>query len=795
MAENSASAVTLTGEFREALRLLEAGSHLFLTGKAGTGKSTLIRLFTGSTNRNLVVAAPTGVAALNVNGYTLHRLLSFPAGVTPEFVSSGQYFPRRFAKTLKSLDTLVIDEASMIRADLLDSISIALRRFGPKPGTPFGGVQIVLVGDLYQLPPVVLDPEREYFTTAYSSPYFFAAAAYEHVEFPTVELTTIFRQDGDPTFAGILNAIRDGQATPQVVESLNEHVDPSFEPGHDDFWLTLTTTNRIADARNTAKLATLTTQQFTSHAKSTGMLDQFDKPTQEVLEFKVGAQIMLLTNDPAHRWVNGSLAVITDIARQDGEFELQVELRNGDRHMIEPHTWEITQPTTDGGTLSHEVVGTFQQLPFRLAWAVTVHKAQGLTLNRCIVDFSGGAFADGQLYVALSRARALEGLVLTKPIRARDLRVNHHIRRFHHTHSGGEHGDPVVLAANFVGEEGIQWRPRPIEFAAILPDGTELSTLLDPQRDIGDAATTLDISAEDVVLAPTLPLAWAALIPYLAERIPVGVGLPETLGLLDYELKRHGHILQLPIGIDLQAMASPHSLRQINEATRAIDKARLIKNILDRSTQGLPAATTFNAEEARFGYLLPRNSGSVTRFVAAPNSTHDLAQYLGTLVQESKNSPRLIATLQAVETETGYPVVDDTFAAARQNISDVMHEGMTLCFTGDARDPQTGEYIDRADLEDLAAARGLKSEPNLTKSRTDVLIVAGFGTQSGKAKRARQWNKPIFSVEEFLNWAGGNIVDRGPQEAHEVKVVVESLPDLTSSPVTTTPKHTTAVRG
>src|SRR5699024_2048606 len=251
------------------------------SGKAGTGKSTLIRLFTDSTNTNLVVAAPTGVAALNVNGYTLHRLFSFPAGVTPEFARSDAYYPRRFAKILKHLDTLIIDEVSMVRADLFDSIAAALTRFGPKPGVPFGGVQIVLVGDLYQLPPVVADAEREYFSSVYSSPFFFAADAYQQDHFPTIELTTVFRQDGDPEFLSILNVIREGQATPQSVEQLNQHVDPDFETPSDEFWLMLTTRNNTADKRNREKLATLSTAEFMSTATMTGELDGFEKPTQE----------------------------------------------------------------------------------------------------------------------------------------------------------------------------------------------------------------------------------------------------------------------------------------------------------------------------------------------------------------------------------------------------------------------------------------------------------------------------------------------------------------------------------
>ncbi|MCT3015452.1 AAA family ATPase, partial [Propionibacterium freudenreichii] len=203
--------LVLTAEFRDALTRLGRGENLFLTGKAGSGKSTLIRLFMESNERTVVVAAPTGIAALNVDGYTIHRLFSFNTTTTPEQVASGDYYPGRFARTLKSLDTLIIDEVSMVRADLFDCLVAALGRFGPHPGQTLGGVQLVLVGDLYQLPPVVTEGEREYFSTTYESPWFFSAHAYRRDDFPTVELTTVFRQIGDARLVHLLNAVRDGK--------------------------------------------------------------------------------------------------------------------------------------------------------------------------------------------------------------------------------------------------------------------------------------------------------------------------------------------------------------------------------------------------------------------------------------------------------------------------------------------------------------------------------------------------------------------------------------------------------
>src|SRR5262245_6030764 len=246
--------IVLTEEFRHALALLAEGEHLFLTGKAGTGKSTLIRRFMAETDRNVVVVAPTGIAALNVDGYTIHRLFGFRATTTLDDVRGGEYRPGRFAKTLASLQTLILDEASMVRADVFDMVASALSRFGPAPGTPFGGVQIVLVGDLYQLPPVVSEDEAGFFSadfsTGYETPYFFSAHSFQREDFPTVALTTVFRQLGDDRMTAILNEIREGVLLGHAQEQLNGRTNPEFAPPEHEVWLTLAPTNPLATERN-----------------------------------------------------------------------------------------------------------------------------------------------------------------------------------------------------------------------------------------------------------------------------------------------------------------------------------------------------------------------------------------------------------------------------------------------------------------------------------------------------------------------------------------------------------------
>ena len=340
--------LVLTDEFRHALELLAGGRHVFLTGKAGTGKSTLIRLFMAETDRAVVVVAPTGIAALNVDGYTIHRLFGFRTTTTLDDVRGGAYRPGRFAKTLASLQTLIIDEASMVRADVFDMVASALSRFGPQPGTPFGGVQIVLVGDLYQLPPVVSDGETEFFSTTYETPYFFSAHRFRRDDFPTVALTTVFRQLGDDRMTAILNEIREGVLLGHAQEQLNARADADFIPPDDEFWLTLAPTNRLVTARNRQHLERLPGEELIHHARVSGDLSLFDPPVEETLRFKVGAQVMMLNNDQGDRWVNGTIGRMIGVDYDRYGAVVEVEFADGSCADVTPYTWEATRPVVVG---------------------------------------------------------------------------------------------------------------------------------------------------------------------------------------------------------------------------------------------------------------------------------------------------------------------------------------------------------------------------------------------------------------------------------------------------------------
>ena len=319
----------------------------------------------------------------------------------------------------------------MLRADLLDCVDMFLRKHGPRRGIPFGGVQMVFVGDLYQLPPVVVGEEREIFRSVYETPYFFSAHALAESNLEIIELEKVYRQE-DADFVALLNSVRNNSADEADVERLNARVDPSFEPPDDVFFISLTTTNRNADRINGDKLASLPGRRSLSMAEISGEFGREHYPTATDLAFKTGAQVMLLTNDSLGRWVNGTLGVIESVADwgEGGHGGVTIRLRGEGAVHVEPHTWEVIRFVVEAGQISSESVGRFTQLPFRLAWAVTIHKSQGKTFDNVVIDLERGAFAAGQTYVALSRCTSFEGIVLRRPVKRGSIRADWRIQKF-----------------------------------------------------------------------------------------------------------------------------------------------------------------------------------------------------------------------------------------------------------------------------------------------------------------------------------------------------------------------------
>ncbi|MFM5951014.1 MAG: ATP-dependent RecD-like DNA helicase [Micrococcales bacterium] len=420
--------------------------HIFVTGRAGTGKSTLLNHFVNNTKKNVAVVAPTGVAAYNVGGQTIHSFFGFPFGVLGNQPIHKHLYGRT-RDALRSLDVLVIDEISMVNSDLMDAMDTMLRAARGKTKGPFGGVQVVMFGDPYQLPPVPLKPSDEgydFFKENYRSLWFFDAKVWNETKLLRYELHENFRQHDDK-FIEILNAIRDGSVTQEMLDTLNAA--GNRYPENPDV-IRLSGVNHKVNAHNAKRLANIPGQtKFFEATVSIGEIKAFGAtpPADVNLELKVGAQVMFIKNDDQNvakdsgnvrRWVNGTIGHITKIVAHnhvkvevDGEeFDVHQSTWEKIRYQLEEEFDEATQRFKE--VLVPETLAEFRQLPLRLAWSVTVHKSQGMTYDEVVIELGGGAFSAGQTYVALSRVRSLEGLYLTAPITLRDVMVDEDVQRF-----------------------------------------------------------------------------------------------------------------------------------------------------------------------------------------------------------------------------------------------------------------------------------------------------------------------------------------------------------------------------
>ena len=417
-------------ELRTAWDFVEnTGRSIFLTGKAGTGKTTFLKTVVERSRKRPVVVAPTGVAAINAGGVTIHSFFQLPFSpyVPGAKLESKFDFGREKRRIIASIDLLIIDEISMVRADLLDAIDAVLRRFR-EHGQPFGGVQLLLIGDLAQLTPVVTPEDEKMLKPYYDTPYFFGSKALRQIDYVTIQLEHVYRQQ-DASFINILNEVRNGHPSPEALARLNSRVGQA--PQSEDMAIRLTTHNNIANFYNDSELQRLPGRPKMYRAKIEGTFPEYSYPTAETLMLKEGAQVMFVKNDPSgeHRYYNGRIGKVTAV----GDNQVSV-FCDGDAEaiVVEPQEWENTRYKLNEATreIESEVQGTFCQLPLRLAWAITIHKSQGLTFDRAIID-ANQSFAPGQVYVALSRCRTLEGLALAAPIEARaiinDERVDNYI--------------------------------------------------------------------------------------------------------------------------------------------------------------------------------------------------------------------------------------------------------------------------------------------------------------------------------------------------------------------------------
>ena len=407
------------------------GRSIFLTGKAGTGKTTFLKTVVEQSKKRTIVVAPTGVAAINAGGMTIHSFfqLPFTPYVPNARIQSKFDFGKEKRRIIASLDLLIIDEISMVRSDLLDAIDSVLRRYRDHY-KPFGGVQLLMIGDLQQLTPVVTPEDEALLKPYYDTPYFFGSKALQQIEYVTILLSLVFRQE-DAAFLDVLNHIREAHPTINDIATLNQRCQPAFIPKQGEGYIRLTTHNYLADNYNENELKKLPGHSYTFQAQIEGNFPEYSYPTSEVLTLKEGAQVMFVKNDPTgeHRYFNGRIGEIVEIS----ESRVCV-LCAGDAEGIEvePLDWENAQYQLNPETrvIESKVQGTFRQLPLRLAWAITIHKSQGLTFERAIID-ANLSFAPGQVYVALSRCKTLEGMILSAPIEARaiiaDKRVEDYI--------------------------------------------------------------------------------------------------------------------------------------------------------------------------------------------------------------------------------------------------------------------------------------------------------------------------------------------------------------------------------
>lgn len=405
--------------------------NLFITGKAGTGKSTLLKHIS-TLDPNAILLAPTGIAAINIKGETVHSFFKLKPGYELDEAKHVKIDKNTIAK-YTGVKTLIIDEISMIRADILDAIDIFLQRVLNKD-VPFGGVRMIFFGDLFQLPPVLMRNEREQFLTKYSSPYFFSANIFkqkdlfsEPFNLKVCELTLIYRQK-DPKFTDLLNSIRTNRIEASQLETLNQQVRLNHQEDN-DLRINLVSTNALANKLNLEKLEEIKEPEIIYSSIHTGNIENLRPNDKEVI-LKIGAQVMFLNNDFQKRWVNGTIGKILDYKEEFDEESnesfkfLEVELEDKSIVQVTPFTWEISKYLFKTGRFTREEIGSFTQIPIKLAWAITIHKSQGKTFDHVKIDLGSGSFTHGQTYVALSRCRTLENIVLAKPIRKSDIIID-----------------------------------------------------------------------------------------------------------------------------------------------------------------------------------------------------------------------------------------------------------------------------------------------------------------------------------------------------------------------------------
>lgn len=769
--------LTKTAEISRVIELVGGGHSVLVTGRAGTGKSTLLRDVRRTLEQSgkvVSLVAPTGIAALNVGGETLHRHFAFRADL---LASLRNYRP---PSHLLDTDVLIVDEISMVRADYFDMMSRALAR-AKNNREPFGGCQVVVFGDLFQLPPVVTERD-EGALSDYQTPFFFSSEAFGSAGLESVELTRIFRQAGDDAFIQLLNSVRESINIDETLATLNSRVlaDGEAQSGPQ---VTLVPSNRRANEINRKELLGLGTPVFEWQATVDGEISLADYKVDRTLEFAVGAQVMMATN--TSDFVNGTMGVISDV--DYGEtVNVTIDLgapRDARSVVVGPHRWEVWRRTREEAVL----VGSIEQLPFRLAWAVTVHRSQGQTFESVVFDRDRGMFADGQLYVALSRCRTLSGLTLSRPLSRRDVQVNPDVLRFYRGLDA-----PNIGIANrkhaFVGflATGGDEYGRLLEIAIHAFDGDReefrFSTLVNPMRDFEHAQARL--TPESVTLAPAIPDVRVAIATLLSGRI-----------IVTHQSNRLQDLLSLsevaPEGLWIDVDTFTESKSSQFDHASAVSALARVKDLFDehgakRQHQALPVGAVVADVPVGCIFLDRNDFTSASDVISMQGSAESalrlqVAVLVGTLGSGVKAFRRQVDSVSVDELrlpmsdvltalvasglrdgrishqeKSGVELLADAFGLPVPGLPDDIAVGDEVLLYAGQRVCLTGESLDKALVRDLLSESGLVETDRVTKSGCDLVVAQSASSQSRKARTARSFGIPVISLDHLES-----LVDKG----------------------------------
>lgn len=763
----SAPHIQLTDEFKDALEMLDRGTNVLITGKAGTGKSTLLRLFLDQADAGeILVTAPTGVAALNVGGFTIHRAFGFRPGWYPDDLEPGGKWQASgpTAEVLTKAKVLVIDEISMVRADLFDMMDIALRRTRGV-NRPFGGIQLVLVGDLLQLPPVVTDSERELFRTRWETPYFFSSHVYNRLDLREITLTTVWRQSNEQ-FIEVLNEIREGSVGEGARELLNGLVEPEFTPPND--WVTLASFNRRVAKINSEHLSQLPGEKFVSRARYEGVADKNSFNGADELHYAVGARVMTVINDPGGRFVNGSFGEIVEATPEVITVRIDV---TGALVNLREHSWTVNQPKVTGGKLSGEKVGMVWQFPVILAWAITIHKSQGKTIPKLYIDLTGGTSTDGQFYVAISRAVDLENLRFSKPVEAHHIRASNTLVRRIRRATTSVNSVSRLTAISVDGVDfGLSEHVARVH-AVIVENGrvvADFGSWINPAADLGDFGRSNKIPPGGLACAPTLGDFWPLLLRQAAGSAVVGDGLMVLERAVRHQEK--GHNLSLGLGHDVSEINLTLTGADPADRAREIANAFISGNLNVKQGQPVPEASV-TTEGAVFIPSWAPQSPMVLDPSRATESDIAWASLSGGRIapQDTAEVQECIELIGAWATSRGMwtaEMRDDIVRRAKRSLpfaydapplvdaaptpDSVLFTGTRVAFTG--RNNLLGGPADDDRLTAICQSHGLEYKKAVSRTRCDVLVAGDVASMSRKAQAAREFGKPIISQEDFERW-------------------------------------------